>query len=177
MEKSQPNEPLRTKLFLPAPEPAFLSRPRLLQRVNESLSCKLTLISAPVGYGKTTFLREWAKQSSQPVAWLTVEEADNDPVRFWSYVIAALQTIHESIGQRTLSQLQKTIAPPLEIPLTGLMNDLASKLQPFIFILDDYHCIKESAIHHSLRFFLDQQPPSLHLVITTRTDPPIGLAH
>lgn len=177
MEHTQSNELLRTKLFFPAPEPTLLPRLRLIQRVNESRSRKCTLISAPAGYGKTTLTRIWAEQARQPVAWLTLEETDNDPVRFWNYVIAALQTIHASIGHRILPQFQTTTSLPLEALLTSLINDLASLSQPFTFILDDYHCIRESAIHQSLRFFLDRLPPSLHLMIMTRTDPPLGLAH
>lgn len=176
MENIQYGELLSTKLFLPTPEPTFLPRPRLIQKVNESLSCKFTLVSAPAGYGKTTLMREWTKQARTPVAWLILDETDNDPVRFWSYVIAALQTIHTSIGQRILPLLQTTVSRPLEVLLASLINDLAFVSQSFTFILDDYHCIKESAIHHLLRFFLDRQPSSLHMVITTRTDPPLGLA-
>ena len=165
-----------TKLFAPALPPVLLPRPRIIRKLNEALSHKLTLLSAPAGSGKTTLLRQWASQAIQPVAWLSLAETDNDLVRFWTYVVAACQTVQVMVGKLAMAQLQSLESPPLEALLLTLINDLASVSQPFTLILDDYHCITESAIHHTLRMFLDQQPHSLHLVLSSRTDPPLALA-
>lgn len=165
-----------TKLFIPPLPSTLLPRPQAMHKLHEALSHKLTLISAQAGSGKTTLLREWTAQAAQPVAWLSLAETDNDPARFWAYLVASCQTVQAVVGQRLIDQLQSPEPPPVDMLLPALINDLASVSQPFVLILDDYHTITESAIHRTLRLLLDQQPPSLHIVLSTRADPPLALA-
>jgi LuxR family maltose regulon positive regulatory protein len=165
-----------TKLFLPPLSPTLLPRPRIIHRLNDALAYKITLLSSPAGSGKTTLLREWVSQSTRSVAWLSLAESDNDPVRFWSYIVAACQLVHSSVGKRAMLQLQSLEPSSLDTFLTLFINDLASVHEPFTLILDDYHTITSSTIHHSLRIFLDLLPPSLHLILACRVNPPIALA-
>ena len=165
-----------TKLSIPVLPTTLLPRPQLMHKLNEALSHKLTLLSAPAGSGKTILLCQWAAQIPLPITWLSLTKDDNDPMRFWSYIVAACQRIQPVIGKHMIAQLQSPEPPPLEAVLPLLINDLAEVQQPFMLALDDYHTITESAIHHTLRWFLDQLPPSLRLVLISRTDPPLALA-
>jgi len=184
---------LRTKLYLPSGRPHLVARARLIARLNEGLTRPLTLLSAPPGFGKTTLLGEWvAQQGKLPVAWLVLDADDNDPVRFWSYFIAALQQIDAAIGSASLGLLQPPTAVAMESMLNTLVNEIdsfpadhASESIPdqiegsgagFILVLDDYHVIEAPAIHEQLSFLLDHVPPHMHLVISTRADPPLHLA-
>lgn len=169
-------ELVNTKLFVPQLSRSILPRPRIIQKLNEALTRHLTLLSAPAGTGKTTLLHQWALQTTQPVAWLSLEEADSDPMRFWTYLMAACQRIYPTVGKLALLQLRSPEPPPLESVLTNLLNDLAALPEPFTLILDDYHFITDTFVHRSLRWWLDRQPASLHLVLSTRTDPPLALA-
>jgi len=119
---------LTTKLYIPPVRPELVSRPRLIQRLNQGLYRKLTLVSAPAGSGKTTLLSEWVAQIQHPAAWLSLDEGDNDPARFWAYLIAALQTIHEGIGKAALAALHASQPqpPPVEALLTSLINEIAT---------------------------------------------------
>jgi len=173
---------LRTKLYIPPVRPELVSRPRLIERLNAGLHRKLTLVSAPAGFGKTTLLSEWIYGTSEatsplPVAWLSLDEGDNDLVRFLMYLVAALQTVNSGIGKDMLSVLQSPQLPPLESLLTLLINDLAGnhKSCPYVLVLDDYHLIIAQPVHEALTFLLDHLPPTLHLVIATRADPPLPL--
>jgi len=148
----------------------------LIERLNAGLHRKLTLISAPAGFGKTTLLSEWVGSCERPVAWLSLDEGDNDPARFWAYVIAALQTVEAGIGEGVLAASQSPQPPPIEAVLTTLVNEIVAIPDPFAFVLDDYHVIKAEAIHNALTFLLDHLPPQLHLVLATRADPPLPLA-
>ncbi|HZR39471.1 MAG TPA: LuxR C-terminal-related transcriptional regulator [Ktedonobacteraceae bacterium] len=165
-----------TKLSVPVLPATLLSRPRLVRELGEALSHKLTLLSAPAGSGKTLLLRQWIMHIPLSVGWLSLTKDDNDPMRFWSYIVAACRTVQDTVGRHMMAQFQSPEPPPLEALLPLLINDLASVPQPFVLVLDDYHVITESAIHHTLRSFLDQLPPSLHLVLASRTDPPLALA-
>jgi len=181
---------LKTKLYIPPvrPDPStglrtrLVPRPRLIERLNVGLHRRLTLISAPAGFGKTTLLSEWIhtvgahRDAPLHVAWLSLDEGDNDPARFWVYFIAALQTIHESIGESVLAALQSTQPLPIETLLTGLINEIAEIPDSFAFALDDYHVIEAQPVHSALTFLLDHLPPQMHLVIATRADPPLPLA-
>src|SRR4030066_1343574 len=115
-------EILATKLYIPPPRPKIVLRPRLIERLNEGLNCKLTLISAPAGFGKTTLVSEWVAGCERPVAWLLLDEGDSDPTRFLTYLIAALQTIASDIGAGVLNALQSPQPPPTESVLAGLLN-------------------------------------------------------
>ena len=119
---------LATKLYIPPPRPKFVLRPRLIERLNEGLSsgCKLTLISAPAGFGKTTLVSEWIAGCERPIAWLSLDEGDNDPTRFLTYLIAALQTIIANIGAGVLGMLQSPQPPSSESILTTLLNEIAT---------------------------------------------------
>ena len=210
---------LTTKLYIPPVRPELVSRPRLIERLNAALVLdplswgqrtqgdkyrglhrKLTVISAPAGFGKTTLLSEWASDFRFPisdfglggedisienrkskiqnrVAWVSLDKGDNDPARFWAYFIAALQTIQADMGEAALAMLQSPQPPPIETLLTSLINEIAEIANPFALILDDYHLLIEAQpIHDALAFLLDHLPPQMHLVIATRADPPLPIA-
>jgi LuxR family transcriptional regulator, maltose regulon positive regulatory protein len=176
---------LITKLYIPPTRAELVHRPELVERLNNGLDRKLTLISAPAGFGKTTLVSHWLENlreqgeiHRQPieVAWLSLDEEDNNPVRFLTYFITALNQINEmdaDLGQGALSMLQSPQPPPVNTVLISLINDLAAISQKIIFILDDYHLIEAEPIHQALFFLLDNLPPQLHLVIATRQDPPL----
>ena len=167
---------LTTKLYIPPVRPTLVSRPRLIERLNAGLHRKLTLISAPAGFGKTTMLSEWVAGCRRPVAWLSLDEGDNDPTRFLAYFIAALQTIHKGVGEAALAALQSPQPPPIEAILTALINKIVAVPDHFVLVLDDYHLITAQPIHDALTFLLNHLPPQMHLVIAGRADPPLPLA-
>jgi len=217
---------LTTKLYIPSPRAELVSRPRLIERIDEGFrrGHRLTLISAPAGFGKTTLLSEWinagvgsmeygvedtspAGSRSSPTpysllpsshsllptplfAWLSLDEGDNDPARFLAYLIAALQTAEANIGKDILGALQSPQHPPIEELLTALINqintypDTASPepgesrrlRQRFVLVLDDYHVIAAQPIHDAMTFLIDHLPGNVHLIISTRADPPLPIA-
>ncbi len=167
---------LATKLYIPPPRPNVVLRPRLIARLNEGLHGRLTLISAPAGFGKTTLLSEWIAGRKWPVAWLSLDESDNDLSQFLTYLVAALQTIDNHMGAGMLSILQSPQPLPAELFLTSLINAVAEAPQQFILLLDDYHRIEARPIHNALTFLLDHLPPQMHLAIASRSDPPLPLA-
>jgi LuxR family maltose regulon positive regulatory protein len=167
---------LATKLYIPPPRPNVVLRLRLSERMKGSLSRKLTLISAPAGFGKTTLISTWIAACEQKVAWLSLDEGDSDPARFLTYFIAALQTIAPTIGAGLLAVLQSPQPPPAESILTALLNDITTIPEHFVLVLDDYHLIDAQPIDQALTFLLDHLPPQMHLVITTRADPQLPLA-
>ena len=169
---------LATKLYVLQPRPGIVSRPRLIDQLNAGLAkgAKLTLISAPAGFGKTTMTNEWITQRERPVAWLSLDEGDNDPTRFLTYFISALQTIAPKVGEEVLLVLQSPQPPPVETILINLLNEIISIPHNFIFVLDDYHLTDSKAVDNTLTFLIEHQPPQMHLVITTREDPNLPLA-
>lgn len=169
---------LATKLYIPPTRPGVVPRPRLIERLNEGLSagCKLSLISASAGFGKTTLVSEWIADCSRPAAWLSLDEGDNDSTRFLTYFITALQTIFVNIGADVLSVLQSPQPPPTESILTALLNEINSLPENFVLVLDDYHVIDSKVVDNVLTFVLEHLPPQMHLVITTREDPNVPLA-
>ena len=167
---------LATKLYVPAPRPKIVLRPRLIDQLNKGLHRKLTLISAPAGFGKTTLVSEWIASCERPSAWLSLDEGDNDSTRFLTYLITALQTIVPDIGAGALHMLQSAQPPPTESVLTILLNEIASIPDNIILVLDDYHVIEDKTIGNALTFLLEHLPPQMHLVITTREDPNLPLA-
>src|SRR5262245_1071502 len=167
---------LATKLYLPPPRPIAVYRSRLIARMNEDLRRTLTLISAPAGSGKTTLVSDWVAKSERPVAWLSLDEGDNDPTRFLSYLAAALQTITANIGERVLGLLRSPQPPPTESVLTALLNEIATIPDNFTLVLDDYHVIDAKPVNSALTFLLERLPPQMRLVIATREDPDLPLA-
>src|SRR5437016_10666410 len=167
---------LATKLYLPPLRPNVVSRPRLLERLNEGLHRKLTLISAPAGFGKTTLVSEWVAGIERPTAWLSLDEGENDPTRFLAYLVAALQTIAPDIGEGVLGVLQSPQPPPIEAILTALLNEITTLPDHFVLVLDDYHVIDAIAVDRALTFLVEHLPPQMHLVIATREDPQLPLA-
>ncbi|PKO15694.1 MAG: LuxR family transcriptional regulator [Chloroflexi bacterium HGW-Chloroflexi-10] len=169
---------LLTKLYIPPARPNMVPRLCLVERLNEGLSSgrKLTLISAPAGFGKTTLVSEWLAGCGRPVAWLSLDEGDNDPVRFISYLIAALQTIKVGISEGLLAALQSPQPPPTESILTVLLNEITTIQDDFILVLDDNHLIDSKPVDEALTFLLEHLPIQMHLVIATREDPYLSLA-
>jgi LuxR family maltose regulon positive regulatory protein len=174
-----PKDPLlATKLYIPSARPAqgVVPRPRLLDRLSHGLASRLILVSAPAGFGKTTLLSEWLAVCGHPAAWLSLDAADNDPVRFQRYLVAALQTVAPEIGGTAQELLRSPQPSPMESILTLLVNEICSLPDHLILVLDDYHTIEAAAVHNAMTFLLDNLPPRLHLVIATRGDPPLPLA-
>jgi LuxR family maltose regulon positive regulatory protein len=167
---------LATKLYVPPPRSKVVLRPRLIERLNEGLNGKLTLISAPAGFGKSTLVSEWAAGCGRPTAWLSLDDGDNDPARFLTYLVAALQTIAPNIGQGMLGLLQSPQPPPTESILTALLNEITTIQDNFILILDDCHVLDSKLVRHALIFLLKHLPPQMHLVVATREDPELPLA-
>ena len=167
---------LATKLYFPRLPPKVVSRPRLLERLNEGLHHKLTLISAPAGFGKTTLVSQWLGGIERPVAWLSLDKGENDPAGFLTYLVAALQTLAATTGAGVLSALQSPQPPPTKSILTALLNDLTTIRDPFVLILDDYHVIDAKAVDQALTYLVEHLPPQMHLVIATREDPALPWA-
>ena len=167
---------LATKLYIPPPRPGVVPRPRLTDRLNEGLQRRLTLISAPAGFGKTTLISEWIAGCGRPAAWLSLDEGDNDPTRFLAYLVAALRTIAADIGEGMLGALQSPQPPPTESVLTALLNETATIPDDFVLVLDDYHVIDAGAVDDALAFLIEHLPPRMHLIIATREDPQLPLA-
>jgi LuxR family maltose regulon positive regulatory protein len=171
---------LQTKLHIPPVRPELVSRPRLIERLNAGRDCKLTLISAPAGFGKTTLVAEWVRglheaEAADRITWLSLDEDDNDLARFLIYMIAALQMIETNTGKGVLSQLRAP-QPPTEEILTVLINDIVAIPDQTILVLDDYHLIDDQSIHDALSFLLARLPRQMHLIIATREDPHLPLA-
>lgn len=172
----QTDELLRTKLAPPRLNPNFVPREALLARLDEGLEQKLTLISAPAGFGKTTLVSSWLEHINLPAAWLSLNEDDNDFARFWTYLIASLQTFRPETGAGVLALLQSSPLPHSHTLLTLLINELTAISEKFVLVLDDYHTIDTVTIDQALDFFIDHLPSRMHLVIASRADPNVSLA-
>ena len=169
-------ELLSTKLFIPRLRKNLVARPHLVEQLNAGLDRKFTLIAAPAGFGKTTLLSEWIPQSPRCVTWLSLDGGDNDPTKFWTYFISSLQTLSPDLGDGALSFLQSLQSPPVTSILTTLINEITAFPDTFAIVLDDYHVIESQSIHEGLTFLIDHLPGNMHLIITTRVDPPLPLA-
>ena len=190
---------LTTKLFIPTARADRVGRPRLVARLSEVLrpGRKLALLCAPAGFGKTSLLADWTNQLLSPwggevddlvaksatpdrrVAWLSLDSSDDDPIRFWTYVLAALNMARLGIGDSLRAALEDMQPPPIDVVLTALLNELATNVaeaEPLTLILDDYHHIVDPAIHDQLRFLIERLPPCCRLVIASRSDPILPLA-
>ncbi|MFY9933594.1 MAG: hypothetical protein WAK82_36865, partial [Streptosporangiaceae bacterium] len=164
---------LATKLHMPGQRPGFVARPRLVGALGEGL----VLVCAPAGFGKTALLADWLQSGGRPVAWLSLDTGDSDPVRFWRHVVAALDRARPGIGERVAPLLG---SPPASFEglVTALINELAALPgeNEMVLVLDDYHLVNAPQVHTSLAFLLEHLPPGLHLVLASRSDPPLPLA-
>ena len=167
---------LSARLAHPLLPSSLVVRERLLTRLDGALSHRLTLLSASAGWGKTTLLSAWAARSSFPLSWLSLDELDNEPTRFWVSVLAALRTCLPGVGETADSMLRSPQPVPLTVILLTLLHELGDLTQPFILLVDDYHLMEDRAIHDSLLFVLERLPAHLHLVLASRVDPPLALA-
>jgi LuxR family maltose regulon positive regulatory protein len=167
---------LATKLRIPRQRVNAVSRPRLIARLAAAVQRpgSVILLSGPAGFGKTTLLSEFA--ASRLVAWVSLDEEDNEPIRFWSYVVTALRTVEPAIGNAAMALLETPQSLPDESTPTVLINDLVESGQELMLILDDYHLIRNQSIHSALSFFIDHLPDNVHLILSTRVDPPLPLA-
>src|SRR5215207_5331153 len=170
-------ELLWTKLVAPAPRAGLVPRAGLQSLLQSSLQAKLCLVGAPAGSGKTTLLAQWrAAAGGGRVAWVSLEEGDNDPTRFWVYVVEALRTVEPGLGTAALQALHRTSLDHERVVLPSLLNDLSEAASSLVLVLDDYHLITNPACHQTLSFFLDHLPVGVHVVLATRVDPPLPLA-
>lgn len=175
---------LATKLFVPRPSHPLIQRPRLTTLLTQGLQRKLTLISAPAGFGKTTLLSSWVQSLPQDtpetpyVAWVSLDADDNEPVLFWSYVLTALDKLQSGLFAPLLTYLQTPQAPsvPIRSVLQTLINTLVGRNERFLLIFDDYHVISEAKVHQSLIYFWEHLPPQVQIMIATRADPPLLLS-
>ncbi len=175
---------LVTKLSIPPRRDKLVARPRLMELLDAGLAPgrELILLSAAAGFGKTTLIAEWARRvgsGSAPagaVGWLSLDAADSDPARFFTYLLAALQAAEAAVGRTVQAMLQSAQPPAPEALLGSLINDLASAPCPIVLVLDDYHLIQALAVHEQLAFLIEHQPPQLRVVLATREDPPLPLA-
>lgn len=167
---------LYTKLALPKPPAAQVLRPILIDRLEAGLAHKVTLIAAPAGSGKTTLIGEWLARQTRPVAWVALDAGDNDPVRFWRYVITACRGFNAALGRSALAALRASQISSLEHVLTPFINELAQLPDQHVLILEDYHAITSSEVNASLTFLLDHLPAALHVILLTRSEPDLPLA-
>ena len=174
-----PHALLTTKLRPPRSRPSLVPRQRLREALARNEGRRLTLVSAPAGFGKTTLLAEWLVELSaggRAVAWLSLDSSDNDPARFLAYLVGALRSVGEGIGEKVLASLRSPEPPPVEAVAGALINELADVEQEITLVLDDYHLIGTEAIHETVSFLIEHMPENVHLVASSRTDPPLPLA-
>jgi len=164
-----------TKLRPSETRPKLVARPRLTEKLECDLGRRLTFLSAPAGFGKTTLLGEWLSGEERPVAWVSLDEGDNDPARFLSYLVVALRTIEMGIGESGLSSMCSPEPLRIEALASALVNEMAA-LPNELVVLDDYHVIEMGPIHWVVSFLLDRLPPNVHLVIASRVEPPLPLS-
>ncbi len=173
---------LETKLYVPRSPRGLVPRPRLSERLDRGTASKLMLVSAPAGFGKTSLLAEWlaarpgTSSDERSAAWLSLDRDDNQPASYWTYVIAALRTVAPGVGANALELLQAPQPAPIQTVLTTLLNDLGALPSDVVLVLDDYHVIDSREVQEGMAFLLDHVPPRLHVVIASRTDPPLPLA-
>ncbi|MGN7760548.1 LuxR C-terminal-related transcriptional regulator [Paenibacillus sp. 22594] len=164
-----------TKLYIPPARSKIVVRPRLLERLNEGLQGKLTVLSASAGYGKTTLVSAWLSVCGRRAGWLSLDAGDNDPASFLTYLCAACRTIGVNIGEGIFAMLQSPQPPPIESLLTALLNEITSVSEPSILVLDDYHLIDSKPVNEAVAFLIEHLPPQMHLVIATREEPVLPL--
>ncbi len=179
MQELLADQLLATKFFVPSSLHTLVSRPRLSALLDEGLRCSLTLISAPAGFGKTTLLSSWVQalpKEATRVAWVSLDEQDDDLVRFWMYVFTALERLQPGMCSEFVAYLHTQQVPPIQYLLTALINRLAEHPQRWLLVLDDFHLLTEQMIHTTLTYLLEHLPPQLRIILASRSDPPLPLA-
>ena len=166
---------VKTKLHVPHVRAGFVPRDELVERLAGGADRRLTLVCAPAGWGKSVLLAQWHAVERRPFAWLSLDPSDDDPIRFWSYVIAALRTVAPGLGGAALAMLPNAGPGVTEIVLPRLIDELAELPEPVVLVLDDYHLISDEIVHASVAFLLAHLPPTLQLVLASRADPPLSL--
>jgi LuxR family maltose regulon positive regulatory protein len=168
---------LDSKIHPPALQPTLVSRPRLLDQLEDGMAagCELTLLSAPAGFGKTTLLAEWAHRTPRSVSWLALEETENDPVCFLRYLVESVRKSAEAVSPVPIQLMQSPQPFPPESLLPLFLNELSGS-DPILLILDDYHLVTAPAVHGIVGFLIEHLPPSAHVALGTREDPPLPLA-
>ncbi|HEU4837729.1 MAG TPA: LuxR C-terminal-related transcriptional regulator [Pyrinomonadaceae bacterium] len=166
---------LTTKLYLQPARQTLVDRPVLLEQLKEGLRGKLTLVSAPAGFGKTSLVAAWQKDCETPLAWVSLDEEDNEPLRFLDYLIGALQTVDADLGDESAQLLRRTSNPQLKVVLTSLLNEINAYDKEFVMAFDDYHVIHDHGIHDALSYLIERLAPHAHALIATRSDPPFPL--
>ncbi|MGH3477337.1 MAG: helix-turn-helix transcriptional regulator [Nocardioidaceae bacterium] len=177
-ERAAPDRDVLIVTKFHVPPAGFVPRPRLVTRLAQGVGRGLTVVCTPAGFGKTTLLGDWARRSRRPAAWLSLDERENDPVRFWRYVAATLERVHPGVGERVEILLGGPQAPPLEVVATTVINQLAvvPQTDAVTLVLDDYHLVEAPAVHTSVALLVDRLPPGLRVVLASRADPPLPLA-
>ena len=172
------NGVLATKLYVPPRQPGFVPRPRLVEQLNDGLERALILVCAPAGFGKTALLADWSQAGQRAPAWISLDAGDNDPARFWRHAIAALDRVQPGVAELTGPLFGPPAPPSFEGPVAALVNELAGRSwsDEVVLVLDDYHLIDSRAVHTSVAFLLEHLPPRVHLVLSSRADPPLALA-
>jgi LuxR family transcriptional regulator, maltose regulon positive regulatory protein len=167
---------LATKTTVPRLREGRVARPRLLQRLRAATVREFVLVCAPAGFGKSTLLAEWVQVDRRPVAWLSLDEGDNDPVRFWRHIAAAMDRARPGVAERASLLVGDPTSSSFMPAVTALVNDLAESAEDVVLVVDDYHLIHAQHVHRSVEFLLEHLPGSLRLVVASRSDPPLPLA-
>src|SRR5512135_307793 len=167
---------LATKLYVPPRRSRVVLRPRLDGRLTEGLQRRLTLVSAPAGFGKSTLVAEWVAECGLPVAWLSLDEGDSEPTRFLAYLVEALRGVRPGVGESVLAALGSPQPPSVEATLTPLVNELATLPTDVVLVLDDYHTVDGKPVDDAVAFLLEHRPSRVHVTIVTREDPALPLA-
>ncbi|HEV3494830.1 MAG TPA: AAA family ATPase, partial [Actinomycetes bacterium] len=165
-----------TKLHRPRLRPGLVPRPRLAERIDQGMERGLVLVSTPAGFGKTTLVADWARRSRRPVAWLSLDAADNDPTRFWRHATAALDVVHPGVADRVAALFGPPAPSSFDAVVTALVNQLAATAEEVVLVVDDFHLIQAAPVHASVAFLLEHLPVQLRLVVAARADPPLPLA-
>lgn len=167
---------LKTKISVPLLPAEFVHRHRLTERISQGVKGPLTLISAPAGFGKTNLLIEWAAETKSPVGWLTIDDEDNDPSRFCSYLIGAIQAVNPGLGEEALDFIQSTKSRGLETGVTLLLNEISILRKNLILALDEFQAVESETIIKGFNYLLKHCPRNLHLIIASRKEPTFDLA-
>ena len=167
---------LFTKLYIPLHPTYLVSRDRLMMKISQTLHCKLTLVTAPPGFGKTTMVSDWIRKHQVRAGWISLDKGENDLLRFWGYVITAFDRLRKGTGKKALSLLQSPVSFSIEQMLTWLVNDLTDVSDDTVLVLDDFHVVESEDVQRSLFYFLERLPNPIHLCIISRKEPSFPIA-